>query len=512
MVQYQKNRTIEGRYDQRCAAVCRNGVFIGQSEDGVTAFRGIPFAAAPIGERRWKEPQPVQAGEGIYEAFYYGPSPIQTALDSERASFYAQSEDCLYLNVWTGDGYAGQKRAVMVFIHGGAYGWGGTADPLYDGHNLVKAHPEVVLVTITYRIGLLGFMDFSAVPGGEDYAKSGNLGILDQICALRWIRENISAFGGNAENVTVFGESAGGGSVSLLPLIPEAKGLFRRVIAQSGSVALTYSRAECQKLTKRLLKHTGAKNMDELAALPEDVLKTVNQKLNEDNNFPERDGVVIPEDLYGAYEKGEAFPVEMMIGTNADELRYWILDLGGLFKYRLSSHILLSRTLRRIRREDRTRVTDFLARQKGRRFLDRPWKTTEFFNELLFRLPAIRQGQAHAAHGNVVYMYYWAYPSALPRLGACHAVELAYVFGNLEETIYTGRDVYAPLSEKVQQMWINFAKTGDPGLEDMRWTPYTAQSRNTLILDRDIRMVKDLKEDQRALLFPLLDYCVNGSV
>ena len=140
---------------------------------------------------------PTAESDGVFEAVHNGPSPIQTKLESERASFYEQSEDCLYLNVWTAAGYEGQKRAVMAFIHGGAYGWGGTADPLYDGHNFVAAHPEIVLITVACRTGLVGFMDFSAVPGGEAYAKRGNLGILDQICALRYIRDNIGAFGGS---------------------------------------------------------------------------------------------------------------------------------------------------------------------------------------------------------------------------------------------------------------------------------------------------------------------------
>ena len=133
----------------------------------------------------------------------------------------------------------------MVFFHGGSYGWGGTSDPIYDGHNLVEKYPDLVLVTAEYRTGIMGFMDFSGVPGGEDYSTSGNLGLLDQVCALEWVQKNIRAFGGDPENVTIFGESAGAGSVSLLPLIEGTDGLFRRIIMESGSPALTYSREEC---------------------------------------------------------------------------------------------------------------------------------------------------------------------------------------------------------------------------------------------------------------------------
>lgn len=277
-------------------------------------------------------------------------------------------------------------------------------------------------------------------------------------------------------------------------------------------MALTYSRAECRKLTRMLLKQTGAKNMEELAALSEERLRAINEKLNESNNFPERDGVILPEDPYGAYEKGEAFPVQMMIGTNADELRYWILDLGSLFKYRIASHVLVDQTMRRLRPEDRKCVRKFLAMQPGRLILDRPWKSTEFFNELLFRLPALRQAQALAARGNTVYTYYWSCPSSIPRLGACHAVELAYVFNNLRETIYTDEGICEPLARKVQQMWVNFAKTGDPDIEDVHWAPYTEKSRASLILDREIRTEEDLKARQRELLAPLLDYYINGNV
>ena len=511
MERYQPNRPITGEYDGSCAADCVNGIFVGRTREGVTAFRGIPFAAPPVGPLRWKEPVPVTAREGVYEALYNGPSAIQTHLDSERASFYEQSEDCLYLNVWTAEGYAGQKRPVMVFIHGGNYGWGGTADPLYDGHNFVKAHPEIVLVTIAYRIGIFGFMDFSEVPGGEAYPCSGNLGLLDQLCALRYLQENLRSFGGDPKNVTVFGESAGGGSVSLLPLLPAANGLFSRVIAESGSIALTYSRKECLPLTRALLKASGAKTMAELAALPEKRLKAINNTVGQVNNFPERDGVVLPKDLYAAYESGAVLPVDMLIGTNADELRYWILDVGGLSAYRHASYFLFNSTVKRLDQADRLRAEAFLRLQADKGISDKPWQITEFFNELLFRLPAIRQAEAHAARGNRTFLYYWSCPSSLPRLGACHAVELAYVFNNLDETIYTGEGVNRELAAQVQQMWVNFAKTGDPSVDGLQWSPYSRTSRSTMILDAPSRMERDWREDERKCLTPLLRYCVNGN-
>ena len=483
---------------------------MGKEKDGIIAFRGIPFAQPPVGKLRWKDPVPVTASEAAYEAYYNGSSPIQTKLDSERASLYHQSEDCLYLNVWTAAEHTGQKRAVMVFIHGGNYGWGGTADPLYNGHNFVKAHPEIVLVTVAYRVGIMGFVDLSTVPGGEAYPTAGNLGLLDQICALRYIQRNIKSFGGDPSNVTIFGESAGAGSVSLLPLIPAAKGLFTKVIAESGSVALTYSKKECRKITDMLLKETGARTMRELIVLPTEKLVKANEKLNDCNNFPERDGIVLPEKLYEAYENGESLPVSMMIGTNADELRYWIQDVGGITQYKFMSRMLLSAVTKQVNDMDKRRIYSFL-RYMSHRESHRTWQITELFNELLFRLPAVRQGQAHAAHGNPVYMYYWKYPSAIPYMGACHAVELAYVFNNLNETIYTGDNIDPNLAAQVQQMWVNFAVKGDPSVDGLEWEPYSAESRKTMVFDTNSHIEDDLNRRERRTLMPLLDYRINGN-
>ena len=511
MVAYQQNKPVEGEFDRNCAADCQNGTFVGKDCDGVIAFRGIPFAMPPVGKLRWKEPVPVQASNGVFEAFYNAPSAIQTELESERASFYHQSEDCLYLNVWTAKEYSGQNRAVMVFIHGGNYSWGGTADPLYDGLNFVKAHPDIVLVTIAYRIGIMGFIDFSNVPGGSEFSASGNLGLLDQICALQYVKENIKSFGGDPSNVTIFGESAGAGSVSLLPLIPASKGLFSRVIAESGSVALTYSKEECLPLTEMLLKETGATNMDDLCALTEERIMEVNQKLNDSANFPERDGVVIPVDLYAAYKNGSAHPVDMIIGSNADEMRYWIIDVGGVFNYRMMSRYLLKNVKDLVDEQDRTRLKSFLRLQWKKGICGRTWRITELFNDLLFRMPAVCQAQSHASHGNRTYMYYWTYPSAIKPLKACHAVELSYVFNNLDETIYTGEKADEKLAATVQNMWANFAKTGDPSVKEAVWEPYSESQRNTMVLGEKVYTEKDFKVQENNFLEPLVKYCINGN-
>ena len=399
---YGQNNEITSEYNTNLSAVCNNGIFVGKESNGVVAFKGIPYAEQPIGNLRWKEPVPAEDSEKIYEAYYFGKSPIQSEWVSEVASYYEQGEDCLYLNVWTNGNNSSKDKTVMVFFHGGSYGWGGTSDPIYDGQNLVEKYDDIILVTVGYRTGIMGFIDLSSVEGGDTYETSGNLGLLDQIEALRWIQKNISAFGGSPDNVTIFGESAGGGSVSLLPLIEGTDGLFNRIIAQSGSIALTYSTEECQNLTEMLLEETNCSNMQELLSLSTEELMKANEKLNDYNNFPERDGVVLPKDLYAAYASGVTANVDMLIGTNSDETRYWIREMGyytdlidGMTIYSLGLPIMYENDIGEISEADMQYVKSFMDLQKDKKI----WNITEFYNEILFRVPALKQAQLHASNG-----------------------------------------------------------------------------------------------------------------
>ena len=513
-----ENRKLTGQnYDAALAVKCHNGIFVGTERDGVRSFKGIPYAMPPVGRRRWKAPEAAAPDDGVYEALYFGKSCIQTEEASERASLYMQGEDCLTLNIWTccENKDSSADKAVMVFIHGGSYGWGGSVDPLYDGHNFVQRQRDVVLVTINYRIGLFGFIDFSEVKGGEAYRESGNLGLLDQICALTWIRRNIRGFGGDPEKVTLFGESAGASSVSLLPLIDSAEGLFKRVIAESGSIAFTYSRAESQALTAKLLRQAGASCMEDLMALDEDRLRAINQKLNDHNIFPVRDGIVLPEDLYEAYQGGKGAGIDMLIGTNADETRYWIGEMGSWFRYWCAVPVFVRSIIHGFNKEDRDLAQAFLAIQKG----SPAHRATEFFNELVFRVPSIVQASLHAENGGNTYMYYWTKRSSIPHYGACHAVELAYVFGNIGETIYTGKKADKKLSDIVQDMWARFAASGDPGSEEYPWEQYvtsadssrSSRMRMTMLLGDEIRLVSDPQKENRILIEPLLAYRCNGN-
>ena len=227
--------------------------------------------------------------------------------------------------------------------------------------------------------------------------------------------------------MTIFGESAGAGSVSLLPLIEGTDGLFSHIIAESGSVALTYSRGECVKLTEMLLENSGCESMDELMALSEEELMELNEDLNDYNNFPERDGIVLPEDLYAAWEDPKLADIDMLIGTNQDEVRYWIKEMGyytdlipGITIYRHGFPILAENNMKTMSEKDLKYTEAFLDMQSGRKV----WRITELYNELLFRVPAMEQAVRHADGGGKSYTYYWTMPGADKDMGACHANEL----------------------------------------------------------------------------------------
>lgn len=504
---YGVNQLITGEYDAALSAKCHNGIFVGKSESDVLAFRGIPFAKPPVGELRWKAPEAAEDCTDVFEAYYNGKSPIQTEWPSEQASYYPQGEDCLYLNLWKNQADPTEKKPVMVFFHGGAYGWGGTVDPLYDGRNFVTKQSDIILVTVGYRTGLMGFVDLSYLEGGEDFPDAPNLGLLDQIEALRWVQKNISAFGGDPDNVTIFGESAGGGSASLLPIIPQAKGLFRRAIAESGSVVLTFSKEECRDFTRRLIREAGTKKMSDLMALSEEQLQKINEAVNSYNNFPQRDGRLIPVDPYRPYEEGATKDVDILIGTNSEEMNYWIGEVGGVIPFRFTIPIKYENDLRLLNHEEKQRVKRFMSVMKGHSM----FRMARFYDELMFRLPAVAQAEAHAEHGGKAYMYLWTISSAITMRNACHAVELAYVFGNREETIYTGQVADEKISDTIMQMWTNFARTGNPSTDQVIWERYNGTKRATMILSETPHLQDDPLSGRRKLLFPLLKHMINPS-
>ena len=496
---YGENKVIEGEYPDSLAVETANGIFVGERDENLLVFKGVPYAVQPTGDRRWLEPKPEPDSRLVREAKYFGHSAIQQRFPGNAASLYPQGEDCLTLNVWTAvDGMRGAKRPVMVWIHGGSYVSDGTVNPRNWGDQFVKVHPEVVLVSVNYRLGLLGFLDLSQLPDGKDFSRSGNLGILDQVEALRWIRRNIAAFGGDPDNVTIFGHSAGAGSVSLLASIDEAQGLFRRAIMQSGSVAFTSSREDCQRLTKRVLDATGAKTAADLQALSTDEIIALNDKVGKFFRFPERDGKLIPEDPYSRFDGFNA-GIDMLIGSTADESRYWIDAMGGEEKFEQATMLwyrYITMSLDSVQRDNASRFMEAVT--KGN-----PWPQSELLNDLMFRGPAIEMAQRHAASGGKTYMYYWTKALSDPIYGACHGAEVSYVL-NTGRQIKNG-DIHNPfLAAQVQQMWVNFATTGNPSTPTHYWPAYETTQRATMVLGDNIMLENDPLKEQRQLIAPLM--------
>lgn len=463
---------------------CTNGVMQGVVVDGVQSFKGVPFAQSPVGDLRWKAPVAPEPSDEVIDCSEYGDTAIQYEWFSESASFTEKSEDCLTLNIWAAEG-SEEPKAVMVWIHGGAHGWGGTNDALYDGQNFVKAHPEIIYVSVNYRLGVMGWPEFSQIEGGEEYTDV-NLGIRDNIMALEWIQENIAAFGGDPDNVTIFGESAGGSNVSALMISPAAEGLFDKAIAQSGVVNQGMgTREDAQEYGNYIAEEVGAKTMDDLLAITSDEWIEYDTELwlADYNCGPVIDGEIIPEDVYGAVKEAGSSGIPLMLGCTTDEYNYWIAEWEGYeyFEEALTDH--MDETYDSMPAEGDALVDEFIKMQMDQG-LDQTLANSRYVTEG-WRYSHIKYAEEFTAGGGEAYMYLWNVPSNSDTYlkSACHAVDLAYVLNNLEETIFCGDDPDPVTAERTQEAWVNFAKTGNPSIEAVEWPQYDATDRNTMKIE-----------------------------
>ena len=507
---YKKNNRLETIPKNSFPVKCLNGIFLGKEKDNIISYKGIPFAKPPIKNLRWKPPLECDNSNDIFEAYSFQKSPIQVQVEGETASYGEIGEDCLYLNIWKNNDNI-KNKPVMVFIHGGDFGWGGTVDPLYDGHNYVKSHKDIIFVTITYRVSILGFLDLTQIKGGENYKESPNLGILDQIQSLKWINKNIENFGGDKNNVTLVGESAGGLSVTVLPLIKGTKGLFKRIISQSGSFAWTIKREDGKTLINYLKDEIKKQRKEELDVnylinLSEEEIINLNEKLNYYCSSPMRDGYIIPFDCYGEIEKGAYDGIDVMIGTNADELRYFIIEFGSYFLYKIVFNVMVENVLYyRIKKNGYEIYNEFKKYEKDNCY-------EKLLTDIFFRVPALKIAQLHSKNNGNVYLYYWTYPSSIPYFGACHAIELSYVLNNLQETELIGnQNINYKLAEVSQDMWANFAKNGNPSTKEYKWEKYDCKIDNFMVFGKEIENKTNLfNKERNELIFPLLNEYISS--
>ena len=483
------------------------GRFAGERRDGVRVWRGIRYALPPVGGLRWRDPVAAPDAEGEVVADAYGAAAPQRANPAiPLGPGTVMDEDCLFLNVWAPGVVGAVPRPVMVWVHGGAYTFGSASQPLFDGASLVDAG-DVVLVTINYRLGALGFLDLSGIAPGEF---DGNLALKDVLLALRWVRRNVAAFGGDPERVTVFGESAGGGLVTTLLATPAAAGLFHRAIAQSSPASSVYGPERARGVAERFLAEAGIADGDAagLRGLPvEEIVRAgtavyagVPDEAPGTLAFaPVIDGELVPESPVTVLSEGRGLPVPLIIGTNRDE--------ASLFKFMKSPLIpITGERIDRMFDDMRAELPgaelpsseQVLGAYEGARHRT---LGLGIARDIGFRMPTLWIAEGHSRVAPV-WLYRFDHSSPflhLVGLGATHATELPYLWGNLDggpkDPTFKlgGRRIARRISARMQQRWTAFAHGLDPDADDAAvWEPYDEQTRGTLVIDGVDRLEPDL--------------------
>lgn len=452
----------------------------GTVAEDMIIYKGIPFAAPPVGDLRWKAPQPLIPWEGVRDASQFAAGPMQAG-----RSAVGFSEDCLYLNVWSPTLTTKEKLPVLVWIYGGGFGGGHTADPNYDCEKLAR-QGGIVMVSVAYRVGKLGFMAHPELSTENPNNVSGNYGLLDQIAGLQWIQNNIEQFGGDPNKVTIFGESAGGIAVSMLCASPLAKGLFHGGISQSGGSfgptrPTTYpgenmkTLADAEKDGLAIAESLGANNLAELRAM--DASKFVSSGMPGGGGWPIVDGYVIPGDQFELYEKGQYNDVPVLIGYNSDEGS----SFGGAST--AEDHIASAQTRYGQFADSLLEAYPLENGKVGKTARDLMrdaafgWQTWSWA-----RLQS-RTGQSK------VFLYYFdqhpEYSEDSPRYGygSPHGQDVGYVFQHINNPAQPGSD--EALSDVMGKYWTNFAKYGDPngpqeGLP--QWPQFTEENPQSMYL------------------------------
>ncbi len=479
----------------------------GSEDAGVLRCLGIPYAAPPVGALRFAPPAPATPWRGVRDAVAFGPAPLQPVDGlSQRLGLlgdHAQNEDCLTLNVFAPAAPARTLRPVLVWIHGGAFQTGTAAGPVYDGARLAR-RGDVVVVTLNYRVGALGFLH-------TGLAGTANLGLQDQLAALRFVRDAIAGFGGDPHLVTVFGESAGAGSIACLLAMPAARGLFGRAIVQSAAPENVLSADDGSERARILLEKLGgtASDPDGLRSLPGERILAAQAACAEPGPrrigmffAPVVDGEVLPEAPLTAIASGAARHVELIIGTTADEMRLFTLVPGlGEIPEAALPHLVASRlpgpAETALARAERLLALYPEAKTGADRFFAVETDASLF-------VPATRLAEAQARHQPRTFMYRfnWRSPLAEGSLGACHALDVPFALGTFE--LPAVRDFAgsgpgaARVAAAMMDAWLAFARSGDPSHPGIpRWPRYAPPERRTLELADPCRVLEAPDEARR---------------
>jgi len=479
------------------------GLVSGSSRDGVDAFLGIPFAAPAVGADRYRAPRPVLPWDGTRDATVSGPSAAQSPylppIDAVLPSSVSPGDDYLNVNVWAPADADGLP--VMVWIHGGAFVRGANSLSVYDGSAF--ARDGVVLVSVNYRLGAPGFAVLDGAPT--------NLGLRDQIAALEWVRDNVAAFGGNPDDVTVFGESAGGMSVATLMAAPPARGLFHRAAVQSGGATAVCEQEDARRVSAQLAAHLGVSPTAEaFAGLDPDVVTqaqtAVGLAMQADPDpqrwgptvlrsglgimslFPVIDGDIVPDVPLARIADGAASQVPLLIGTTREEFRLFLVPTGGAGA--LTSDSLSAMAIRY--GWPARAIETYAANRSGSTPGD---IACAVLTDAGFRLPATELATAQTAAGGSVYAYELAWRTPVADLGACHGLDLGFVFDSLGAGApMAGETAPAELATQMHDAWVRFAVDGTPG-----WRPWTPDDRAVMTFDTASHLAQAPRADELAL-------------
>jgi para-nitrobenzyl esterase len=495
------------------------GKIEGALSDSILSFKGIPYAAPPVGSRRFKPPVRPGAWSGVRITTRFGARAMQSddafnLAPAIRAVFTAparepMNEDCLFINVWTPALDDGGNRPVMVWLHGGAFIAGSGASDWYDGTNLAR-RGNVVVVTLNHRLGAFGYLHLGEL-GDNEYAQSGNVGMLDIVAALEWVRDNATAFGGDPGNVTIFGESGGGAKTCILMAMPAAQGLYHKAIVQSGPSVESMDTAAATDTARQVMQELGVSTVRDLVAAPAETLLAAQNSVlarisalsfanrRRQGFNPVIDGVVLPGGPFAPMAPAISADVPLMIGTNKDEMNLFFGTAPwaeGLAEDRLADAA-------RPFLGDRTAaiVGAYRAAEPNASPRD---VVLRIVTDQAMRMPSLtiadRKVALHAAPA-YVYLFTWETVVAEGKLGSCHALEIPFVFDTLDKTRLTGdAPTRGMLAEAMSRAWIEFAYKDNPNHGGIPyWPAYNSIERPTMLFDLQCRVENDpLGAERRA--------------